>query len=62
MELTWTSVPGRTYRVCARANVNDPNWQDVSGNLRASSQTTSWSEAINAEAITKFYSVRVTGF
>jgi hypothetical protein len=62
MELTWTSVPGRTYRVCARASLNDPNWQDVSGNLRASSQTTSWSEAINAEAITKFYSVRVAGF
>ena len=40
--LSWTSEPGRVYRVLATTTLIDPVWVDVSGPLLATSTTRLW--------------------
>jgi hypothetical protein len=44
IKLTWNSQPGTVYRVLAKTNPSQPAWVDLSGNITATSTTTSWSD------------------
>lgn len=39
--LTWSTVPGHTYRVQSAGSINSPQWQDESGEITAESATAS---------------------
>src|SRR5207245_5339471 len=43
--LTWSSVPGKTYRVACKDNPADPYWSDLSGPIAAVGAATSWEDA-----------------
>jgi len=59
MLLTWTSEPDKIYRVAHKSNLPDGNWTDLSGDIIATSTTTSWPDYSAAEAPQRFYAVRV---
>lgn len=54
----WLSVPGKTYRLQYKENVNDLAWTDVPGDVTASGATASKVDS-TAPATRRFYQVRL---
>jgi len=55
--LTWTSVPGGTYRVAFIGNLADTNWANVNPDISADGQTISWTDPTAQAASQRFYRV-----
>jgi hypothetical protein len=55
--LIWTSVSGRTYRVQYRANITDPSWLNLSGDVVATAGTATKTDNTLGTALTRFYQV-----
>ena len=55
--LIWTSISGRTYRVQYRANITDPSWLDLSGDVLATTSTATKTDSTIGTALTRFYRV-----
>jgi hypothetical protein len=58
--LSWTSVPGKIYRVAYKNTLSDPAWTDLSGNVTATSTTTSWTDTTANRTTQRYYVVYVT--
>ena len=56
--LVWSAVNNRTYRVQYKADLNDPSWTDVPGDVTASGATASKTDTGAADA-QRFYRVHV---
>jgi hypothetical protein len=56
--LTWTAVPGHTYRLQFKQNTDDPNWTDIQPDIVASSTTVTATDA-TAPSTQRFYRVYV---
>jgi hypothetical protein len=48
VELTWSSVADRSYRVEFKQNLTDPDWEQRSGLIRAEGPVTTWSGNVPA--------------
>ena len=57
----WKSVAGQAYQVERTANLENPDWQPVSGNITATGATTSWTNAVPPGDANNFYRVARTG-
>jgi Tol biopolymer transport system component len=55
--LIWSAVPGRTYQVQFKDNINDLNWSDVGGPSTASSTTGSLTDPTPSSSSHRFYRV-----
>ena len=55
--LIWSSITGRTYRVQYRANITDPSWLDLSGDVFATTSTATKTDSTIGTALTRFYRV-----
>ena len=53
--IEWTSTPGATYRLLSKEDLEDAAWQNLSGNIVADSQTTSWIDGTAPGNPTRFY-------
>jgi hypothetical protein len=60
MQITWTSMPGKVYRVICKHDFTAPNWTEVSGNITATTTTTSWTDTTSAASKQGYYSVYMT--
>jgi hypothetical protein len=54
--LEWTSVPGETYRVQYKADLDDPAWTDLTPDVTAAGTTASTTDSVGA-ATQRFYRV-----
>ena len=57
--LVWDSSPGVTYTLQCKANVQDPIWIDIPGNVTATGNTASKTDAVGP-TVRRFYRVLVT--
>ena len=57
--VTWSSVPGKTYRVARKDGSADPYWSDVSGPIAATGPTTSWTDESAGEGPSRIYCIVV---
>jgi hypothetical protein len=57
--ISWESLPGDTYRVMANSDLTYTNWVDVSGNLTAVNETTSWTDDAAASRRACFYIIKL---
>lgn len=57
--LTWTSVPGSTYRVAYKNDLSDTDWVDLSQNITATASTTSWVGPLSSSVRSKFFAIRL---
>jgi hypothetical protein len=60
IKITWTSTPGKTYRVAYKDILTDANWTDLSGNVTATSNKTSWTDTSAGASKQRYYVVYVT--
>ena len=60
MQITWTTTPGKVYRVICKHDFTAPNWTEVSGNITATGATTSWTDTTSAASMQRYYSVYMT--
>jgi len=60
IKITWTSTAGKTYRVAYKDNLTDANWTDLSGNITAASNKTSWTDSSAGASKQRYYVVYVT--
>jgi len=56
LNLTWSSVPGKVYRVAYRSTLSGP-WADLSGSITATESSTSWTDSTDSSAPQRFYCV-----
>ena len=54
----WNAVPGRTYRVQYKDGIDDPNWNDVPGDVFATGATATKLEVAAQTAAKRFYRVK----
>jgi gluconolactonase len=57
--LTWSSVPGRTYRVTVKGGFGELDWLDFSSTIAATGMTCSWTNALTSEVPQLIYRVRL---
>ena len=55
--LFWTSIAGRTYRVQYRANITDPSWLNLSGDVLATGNIATKTDGSIGAALRRFYRV-----
>jgi len=58
MLVLWNAVPGRTYRVQYKDGIDDPNWNDLPGDVFATGATATKLEAAAQTAAKRFYRVK----
>jgi len=56
--LTWASVSNRTYRISCKGDVSDFVWNDLTGLIRATNSTTTWTTNLPATARKVFFKIR----
>ena len=56
--LTWSAIPGRTYRAQFKESLDDPDWQDVLPDVTAVGPTASASHPVG-NAVRRFYRVQL---
>ena len=56
--LTWASVSNRTYRIACKGSLDELFWSDLTGPIRATNSTTSWSTNLPASVREVFFKVR----
>jgi hypothetical protein len=59
MKLTWNSVAGKIYRVASKGTLTSP-WKDLSSNITATTNSTSWTDTIMSHTNQQFYTVYST--
>jgi hypothetical protein len=57
VQITWTSSPGKTYRVAGRDGFAAPGWTDLSGDITAANVTTTWTDTTADGFVQRFYRV-----
>jgi len=57
--ITWASTPGKVYRVAYKNSMTDAHWTDLSGNITASTTTTSWTDTTSGASKQRYYTVYV---
>jgi hypothetical protein len=57
--LSWSSVPGKTYRVACKNSASDANWMDLSPDLTASGASSSWTDRTANRPAVRIYAVYV---
>lgn len=55
--LTWTSLPGRSYRVVYKDSLPDPQWRTASPDLNCTNAVTSWVDPVTGTGGQRFYAV-----
>jgi len=55
--ITWSSTPGKTYRVTYKNDLTDATWSDLSGNITATNTITSWKDTTAGASKHRFYLV-----
>ncbi len=56
--LTWASVSNKTYRIAFKGELSELVWSDLTGPIRATNSTTSWSTNLPATINPLFFKVR----
>src|SRR5207244_3163752 len=59
LTITWTAEPGKIYRVQSKANLNDSNWSNLSGDVTASAASASKVDSLGPGDQQKFYRIQV---
>jgi Bacterial Ig domain len=59
MKFTWNSVAGKIYRVASKGTLTSP-WKDLSSNITATTNSTSWTDTIMSHTNQQFYTVYST--
>jgi hypothetical protein len=59
VEITWTSTPGRTYRVAYKNSLADTSWSMLTPAITASASSTSWVDTTAGAHEKRFYVVQV---
>ena len=59
IKLTWSSVPGKRYRVAALSSVTAPDWVGFTGAITATDSTTSWSGTVPSLGRSEFFRIAV---
>jgi hypothetical protein len=54
-QITWSSVPGKIYRVASKNSLADTSWTNLSGLLTATSTTTSYTDTTANKATQRYY-------
>jgi hypothetical protein len=57
VRLTWTSIPGRTYRVAFKNFLTDGSWTDLSADIIAATTNTSYTTTTSGAAGQRYYVV-----
>lgn len=57
MKLSWNTLSGAVYHVWATTNLSTPAWTDVSGEVSATSSSTSWTDTGTAATPARYYRV-----
>jgi hypothetical protein len=55
--IQWTSVPGFTYRVLYKSRLTDTDWTDLSGDIAAASDVTTWTDFLTTGVSQRFYRI-----
>jgi hypothetical protein len=55
--ITWSALPGKTYRVQFKARLDDPEWTNLEGDVIAVSNTASKTDASTASEPQRLYRV-----
>ena len=57
LRITWTSLPGRTYRVAFKRSLADPSWTDLSADIPAGGASTSFTDTASSATGQRYYVV-----
>lgn len=57
VQIFWSAVPGKTYRVQFKASVSDPTWNDLAGDITATDATGVKEDASVGAAAQRYYRV-----
>ncbi len=57
MTINWSSVSGKSYRVASCSSLSSPTWTDMTANIVASGNVTSWTDSSAPSAQMRFYKV-----
>ena len=57
VQVFWSAVPGKTYRVQFKASVSDPTWNDLAGDVTATDATGVKEDASAGTAAERYYRV-----
>jgi hypothetical protein len=60
MRVTWNSTTGKTYRVVVKNDLTSTSWTAASGDVQATSTTTSWLDTSTGASSQRYYMVYVT--
>jgi hypothetical protein len=60
LNLTWSSVAGKTYAVSYKNNLTDPVWTKLSGNITATGTTATYLDTTKGSQPSRFYIIYVT--
>jgi len=55
--ITWSSTPGKAYRITYKNDLTDATWSDLSGNITATNTITSWKDNTAGASKHRFYLV-----
>jgi hypothetical protein len=55
--LTWNTVPGLTYRLQYKNDLNEPSWNDVPGDVTATTTVVSMTDAAALTNVARFYRI-----
>ncbi|MBI3876204.1 MAG: glycoside hydrolase family 9 protein [Verrucomicrobia bacterium] len=58
--ITWASMAGKTYRVAYKNTLSDTTWTVLTGDIAATSSTTSWVDKTANKSTQRYYTVFVT--
>jgi hypothetical protein len=60
MQITWSSVASKIYRVAYKDNLNDATWTNLSGLITATGTTTSYTDTTASSKTQRYYVAYVT--
>jgi len=55
--ITWTALPEKSYRVQFKLHLDDPEWTDLSGDVKASTSSASTTDSTVGPGSQRFYRV-----
>ena len=58
-QLSWSSEPGRVYRVVYKNSLSDTGWAELSGDITATASSISWTDNALPVSGQRYYQVRV---